>query len=438
MFLFEGTSINKKQIKALIATEEDSHTLDTPSESIVVPPNYTDEEMSAYSKSNHINVQNAPVDCINSFFELLDDDKEKSYISKIAQTYSKPTPIQSCAVSYILQQRDTLCIAPTGSGKTLVYVLGGILQLMRKNNLNSSTTKMLIVVPTKELMIQIKSYIQKYFEITVGMIDKLHKYKQPILVSTPLLLVRAIDNKQVTLDLDVFVMDEADKLLNKQFIKDIQHIHKNLKTKQVIMTSATFPHDLELIAKMMMHDAIRVTVGNRGANVNIDQKLVYCGNTQGKLLEMKNMILEGIKPPILIFVNDVDSGRKLFRELKNEIVKLGILHAFLTPQQRKQVMSKFIAGDIWVLITSDVLSRGIDMDIEMVINYDAPVDSKTYIHRIGRTGRQRKGYAITFYTNYDIDSMKKIVNVMKETGMTIPAHLLQVQHNKKRKTINKE
>eukprot|EP00835_Amoeboradix_gromovi_P005900 NODE_610_length_6054_cov_0.409908.p3 type:complete len:438 gc:universal NODE_610_length_6054_cov_0.409908:267-1580(+) len=435
MFLFEGTSINKKQIKQC---KNNGSKLSPLLSKVAVVHNieqnqkFTQEEMVEYSKENHINIQNAPIHCIKSYSELVRGEVELAIISKILDKYSAPTPIQRSAIHYILKNRDTLCIAPTGSGKTLVYVLGGILQLVRNNSILSDTTKMLIVVPTKELMIQIKSYIQQHFDVSVGMIDKLHKYKQAILVSTPLLLVRAIDNNQVTLDLDVFIMDEADKLLNKQFISDIQHIHKNLKAKQVIMTSATFPHDLEVIAKMMMHDSIRITVGNRGANRNITQKMIYCGNAQGKLLQMKNMILDGIKPPILIFVNDVDSGRKLYRELENKIMKLGILHAYLTPQQRKQVMSKFIAGDIWVLISSDVLSRGIDINIEMVINYDAPVDNKTYIHRIGRTGRQREGHAVTFYTNADIDNIKKIVNVMKETGMEVPEHLLHVQHKKRK------
>ena len=434
MFLFAGTTIQKKQLKQENKSDvKEKGKVSVDIENVVIPEAFTIDEMTLFSKSNHINVQNAPIHCIKSYFELVDNEEERQFLTKIVANYSSPTPIQSTAISYILQKRDTLCIAPTGSGKSLVYVLGGVLQLFRNNHISSNSTKMLVLVPTKELMIQIKSYIQKYFDVNVGMIDKLHKYKQPILICTPLLLVRAIDNKQVKLDLDVFIMDEADKLLNKQFSKDIQHIHKHLKSKQVIMTSATFSHDLELIAKMMMHDAIRVTVGNRGANPNIEQKMVFCGNAQGKLLEMKNMILDGIKPPILIFVNDIDSGRKLYKELKNEILNLDILHAYKTPQQRKQIMSKFINGELWVLITSDVLSRGIDMDVEMVINYDVPLDSKTYIHRIGRCGRQRKGYAITFYTTADIEHLKKIVNVMKESGIKVPDHLLEVEHYKKRK-----
>ncbi len=409
MFLFEG--INCKKTTTVEEIKETTEEL---------------VDMTLYMKQHRINFNNSDPVCCRQFSELLHANEEE-LVDKIVSTYIKPSPIQSAALPVVLSKRDVLCIAPTGSGKTLVYALGGLLNVYRNNHFDSKSTKMLIIVPTKELMIQIKHYIQSYFDISTSTIDKLHTYKNVVLVSTPLILLRAIENKQVELDLDVLVIDEADKLLNKQFIKDIQVIHKHLKTKQTIMTSATFPQDLEVIAKMMMHDTVRITVGNRSANSNITQTLKYCGSKQGKLLELKNMVIEGIKPPLLVFVNDSDTARKLYKSFKNEILNVEVLHAYKTPQQRKMVMQRFKDGDIWVLITTDVLARGIDLEIALVVNYDVPIDHKTYIHRIGRTGRQKKGHALTFYTDMDISKLKKIVNVMKESGNVVPDHLMQLK-----------
>ena len=163
------------------------------------------------------------------------------------------------------------------------------------------------------------------------------------------------------------------------------------------------------MAHSIMKDPLRIIIGHKEAASNtIDQKLVFTGNEQGKLLAIRQMIQQGeFKPPIIIFYNQSLELKALFHELLYDRLNVDVIHAERTPKQREEVIKRFKNGDIWVLITTDVLARGVDFKgVNLVINYDVPQSAQAYVHRIGRTGRGGKaGKAVTF-------SPKKMIKLL--------------------------
>ena len=186
------------------------------------------------------------------------------------------------------------------------------------------------------------------------------------------------------------------------------------------MFSATIPSGVEEMAHSIMKDPIRVIIGHKeAASTTIDQKLVFTGNEEGKLLAIRQMVQNGeFKPPIIIFLQSITRAKALFHELVYDKLNVDVIHAERTPKQRDEVIKRFKNGDIWVLITTDVLARGVDFKgVNLVINYDVPQSAQAYVHRIGRTGRGgRAGRAVTFFTKEDDKAVKPIINVMKQSG----------------------
>ena len=194
--------------------------------------------------------------------------------------------------------------------------------------------------------------------------------------------------------------------------------------------SATLgPFVLEL-ASGFLRDAVHVTVGkeNTGAS-SIDQKLTFCGSEEGKLLAMRQLIQQGLRPPVLLFVQSVDRAKALFRELVFDGINVEAIHADKTQAQREDIIRQFRIGDIWVLICTDLMARGVDFKgVQMVINYDLPQSAVSYIHRIGRTGRAgKKGTAVTFFTEDDLPRLRSIANVVRQSGCAVPDWMLSIK-----------
>ena len=247
--------------------------------------------------------------------------------------------------------------------------------------------------------------------------------KYDIIVSTPLRLIDVV--KQGNMDLskiEQLIIDEADKLFDHGFAEQTDEILThctNPKIRKSIF-SATIPSSVEEMAHSIMKDPLRIIIGHKEAASNtIDQKLVFTGNEQGKLLAIRQMIQQGeFKPPIIIFLQSITRAKALFHELLYDRLNVDVIHAERTPKQREEVIKRFKNGDIWVLITTDVLARGVDFKgVNLVINYDVPQSAQAYVHRIGRTGRGGKaGKAVTFFTKEDDKAIKPILNVMKQSG----------------------
>lgn len=362
--------------------------------------------------------------------------------------FIEPTAIQCESIPICLNNRDLIGCAPTGSGKTLAFLIPLIQAIttpeLKKKSLKESkkskkakrAIRGLIISPTNELAVQIFQELEtltKGLKLTVGILSKqlankinnkiIDSSKYDILVSTPLRLIDTIKNENIDLSgVEQLVIDEADKLFDQGFVEQTDDIlsnctHTKLRTS---MFSATIPSGVEEMANSILKDPVRVIIGHKeAASSTIDQKLVFTGSEEGKLLAIRQMIQNGeFKPPLIIFLQSITRAKALFHELIYDKLNVDVIHAEKTPKQRDEVIKRFKNGDIWVLITTDVIARGVDFKgVNMVINYDVPQSAQAYVHRIGRTGRGGKvGKAVTFFTKEDDMSVKPIINVMKQSG----------------------
>lgn len=381
----------------------------------------------------------------------------------IENHFTEPTPIQSECLPLALNNRDIIACAPTGSGKTLAFLVPLIQQVI--DGKKREGLKCLIISPTKELANQIytecyklthKIYLGKKKPLQVALLSNslgaklknkvVNDKKFDILVTTPLRLIDIV--AQGALDLSSvkhLVFDEADKLFDKTFVEQTDDIlaactDPNL---QKSIFSATIASNIEEIAHSIMMDPVRVIIGHKeGANNDIEQKLIFCGNEEGKLIAIRQLVQTGeFKPPILIFLESVTRAKALYHELMYDGMNIDVIHAERTPVQRQKIIENFKSGELWCLICTDVLARGIDFKgVNLVINYDVPSTARAYVHRIGRTGRGgRQGKAITFYTKQDALTIKPVINVLKQSGGSVPEWMDNISHITKRQkeTIKK-
>lgn len=409
-------------------------------EEIAEPVISTEEEATKLRKFNKVNVTGSDIPLpIGSFDDLISRSNmnRKLLSNLVASGYSEPTSIQCEAIPAALEGRDVIACAPTGSGKTLAYLIPMVQAL-----LSSPTSKKnygirgIVIAPTNELATQIYQTLSplcRGSNLTTSLLSKqvankisssiISANKFHILICTPLRLIDLVKKEAVDLSkVEHLIIDEADKLFDHGFVQQTDEIlsHCTLATRRTSMFSATIPSGVEEMAKSIMKDQIRIIVGHKeAASSTIDQKLVFTGNEEGKLLAIRQMIQQGeFKPPIIIFLQSIPRAKALFHELIYDKLNVEVIHAERTPKQRDEAIKRFKNGDAWVLITTDVLARGVDFKgVNLVINYDVPQTSQAYVHRIGRTGRGgREGKAVTFFTKEDKQAIKPVLNVMKQSG----------------------
>jgi ATP-dependent RNA helicase DDX52/ROK1 len=259
------------------------------------------------------------------------------------------------------------------------------------------------------------------------------KFTIDILISTPLRLVHAIQNENFKLDnVRHLILDEADKLLEIGFLDQVDEILAACSYPKIkkALFSATISSGVEELAKTFMKDPIRVVIGSKNAATSlITQKLLYVGQEEGKIIAIRQLIQGGMKPPVLLFVQSIDRARDLFKELIYDGINVDVIHSGRSKAQRDLIISNFRCGKIWVLITTELMARGIDFKgVNLVINYDFPQTAESYIHRIGRTGRAgRSGESVTYFTKDDLPYLKTIVNVMKQSGCDVPEWMLKLK-----------
>jgi ATP-dependent RNA helicase DDX52/ROK1 len=230
--------------------------------------------------------------------------------------------------------------------------------------------------------------------------------------------VHALKVESIKLDkVQQIVLDEADRLLDLGFLDQVDDIfaactHSSI---QKSLFSATISSGVEELAKSFMMDPLRIVIGAKNAATDtIDQKLLYVGQEEGKLIAIRQLIQEGVRPPVLIFVQSIDRAKELFHELVYDGINVDVIHSERTQLQRDAIIENFRLGKIWVLIATELMARGIDFKgVNMVINYDFPQSVASYIHRIGRTGRAgRRGEAITYFTKEDGIYLKRYLELM--------------------------
>ncbi|KAG5496116.1 hypothetical protein JKF63_02417 [Porcisia hertigi] len=353
-----------------------------------------------------------------------------------ARQHKVPTPIQMQAIPSLIHHRDVLACAPTGSGKTIAF-LTPLFALLKAPD-PSSSVRALIVTPTVELAQQIEREAfllmkgQRWRFVQHGQTTK----NKDIFIATPGRIVSLLEQKLLDLGhVQYLVFDEGDRLWDSKtdFLTVIDKILTacTSPSKVISLFTATLSERVETAARSVMGaDPVRIIVrGRRSANTRVKQRLVFCGNELGKVVAMRNLVREGITPPVLVFVQSVERSKELYEEIRAAGLHMAIMHAKMTVEQREETVLQFRLGKIWILVTTELLARGIDFkNVGTVINFDFPATVDSYIHRVGRTGRAGKeGVAITFFTEDDKERLPPIAKVMQESGNDVEDWMLDIK-----------
>jgi superfamily II DNA/RNA helicase len=331
--------------------------------------------------------------------------------------YENATPVQISAIPAILEGRDLIASAQTGTGKTAAFLLPVIEKLMAMPHDNQ--VKAMVIVPTRELALQIDqqmegfSYYTNVSSIAIyggtdGTVFSREKQAltegADLIVCTPGRLMAHMNMGYIKFpELKFLILDEADRMLDMGFNEDILKIISYLpKQRQNLMFSATMPSKIRHLVKQILNNPVEISIAMSKPAEKILQKAYVVYDTQ-KIPLIKMLLKETVMKRVLIFCSTKEKTRQLYHELKKTGIKAEEIHSTLEQAARENVINRFKSGDIPVLVATDIVSRGIDIeDIDMVINYDVPHDAEDYIHRIGRTARaSAEGTAVTFINERD-------------------------------------
>lgn len=346
--------------------------------------------------------------------------------------YTKTTPIQAASIPKLLDGRDLLGIAQTGTGKTASFSLP-ILQRLHLSNqkAKSKHIRSLIITPTRELASQINQSLIKYgsnlnlkSDVVFGgvsiepQIKKLSKGLD-ILVATPGRLIDLMVNGHIKLNqVEILVLDEADRMLDMGFINDIKRIIKVVpKTKQTVFLSATMPKDILNLANSLLVKPVKIEITPEQKTVEkIDQKLNWVKNSNKPLL-LKNILTNTDITSALIFTRTKRGANHVVEHLEKSSISSSAIHGNKSQNAREKALQSFKEGKVKVLVATDIAARGIDIPhVSHVINYNLPEDPENYVHRIGRTARAgRKGVSISFCDQNEIKLLQSIEKFIKQT-----------------------
>ena len=336
------------------------------------------------------------------------------------------TPVQEKCIPEILEGHDVLGVAQTGTGKTAAYLLP-VLSKLDDGGYPKDAINCVIMSPTRELAQQIDQamqgfgyYLQDVSSVAVYGGNDGNRYDQElkslrmgadVVIATPGRLITHISLGNVDLSkVSFFILDEADRMLDMGFSEDINTIASKLpKTCQTIMFSATMPEKIEELAKALLKDPVEIKLAVSKPAEKIKQEAYVCYETQ-KMTIIKDIFKAGDMKRVIVFSGSKMKVKQLAAALQQIGINCGAMHSDLEQAERDEILYKFKTGQIDVLVATDIVARGIDIDdIAMVINFDVPHDPEDYVHRIGRTARaQRDGVAITFVAEDEISSFKQI------------------------------
>jgi len=349
--------------------------------------------------------------------------------------YEYPTTIQKRAIPLVLAKSDIFATAQTGTGKTAAFALP-ILQKLRKP-LEHKEVRVVILSPTRELSIQIYEDILAYSKhmkintmILVGGKDletQKRKLREgvDILIATPGRLLEHIESGLSLNSVEIMVLDEADRMLDMGFTKDIRKIHPLLpKRHQTLLFSATFSEKVRKLSKLILTKPAFIETAKKNTTVDTINQVAYMVDTQRKAELLAYLIGSRNFPQVLVFTKTKVSADELIIELKKDGLKCGIIHGDKTKANRLKTLTQFKEGVFRVLVATDIASRGLDIEnLPYVINYELPSIAEDYVHRVGRTGRAgRQGEAITLidiYEKYDIRDIERLI------GQKIPQETVE-------------
>ncbi|MCP4438219.1 MAG: DEAD/DEAH box helicase [Aureispira sp.] len=345
--------------------------------------------------------------------------------------YINPTPIQEEAIPLILKKNDILGCAQTGTGKTAAFAIPTIQHIVQseENQRGKPVVKSLIVTPTRELAIQIDDNIRAYSKYTKlrhtvifggvkqgAQVDKLRRGVH-ILVATPGRLLDLIGQGFISLkSVEVFILDEADRMLDMGFIHDIKKLLKLLPTnRQSLFFSATMPKNIVELSRKILRNPKKIEVSPVSSTAETIQQYLYYTNRTTK----RDLLLHLLKDPemdqVLLFARTKRGADRVAKNLKSRNINAGAIHGDKSQNQRQKTLKQFKAKSIRVLVATDIAARGIDIDtLRYVVNYEIPNLPETYVHRIGRAGRAGKeGISISLCEpeeNAYIRDIQKLIN----------------------------
>jgi len=352
-----------------------------------------------------------------------------------AEGYTIPTPIQEQAIPVILQGKDVFGCAQTGTGKTAAFAIP-IIQILYpkiKNNKGFKYIKALVLTPTRELATQIDESFASYSKHTglkhdvvfggVSQFPQVASLKNgtDVLIATPGRLLDLMNQGYVNLeDLQFFVLDEADRMLDMGFIHDIKKIIKHLpKERQTLFFSATLPPQISTLAHSLLHHPVKIEVTPVSTTAeNVEQSIYMVAKNDKSSLLVHLLQEKGINRT-LVFTRTKHGADKIARHLNHANIRAEALHGNKSQNARERALDNFKSGRLKVLVATDIASRGIDIDdLSHVINFDLPNIPETYVHRIGRTGRAgNNGIAFSFC---DSEERAYLKDINKITAQSIP------------------
>lgn len=347
--------------------------------------------------------------------------------------YTQPTPIQQQAIPHVLQGKDLLGCAQTGTGKTAAFAIPVLQQLSNTAGNRQKHISCLVLTPTRELAIQIGENFSAYGKylnlkhtvifggVPQGKQTQALRAGVDILIATPGRLLDLVQQRYIDLSqISILVLDEADRMLDMGFIHDVKRVLAKVPEKrQTLFFSATMPPEIQKLSDSILHQPAKVTVTPVSSTVEIIQQSIYFTDKK----EKKNLLIHLLKDNgitrSLVFTRTKHGADKLVKELEKNRINAAAIHGNKSQNARQRALTDFKNNKVRVLVATDIAARGIDIDeLPHVVNYDLPEVPETYVHRIGRTGRAgADGVAVAFCDSEEMDYLKGIQKVI---GMKIP------------------
>jgi ATP-dependent RNA helicase RhlE len=343
--------------------------------------------------------------------------------------YEWPTPIQAQAIPLVMKGRDVMGLAQTGTGKTAAFTLPIVDRLID----GPRRTRALVLTPTRELCVQVEESVRKYArnaELEVLSVyggvpldpqEKKLRAGVDIVVATPGRLIDHLERQNVVFDdLEVLVLDEADRMLDMGFAPQINRVVAEIPSyRQTLLFSATMPPEVEALARKYLRKPVVVQVGRRSSAASTVTHAVYPVPRDRKSALLAQLLKAEALDSVLVFTRTKHGADRVVRHLERENIESTAMHADKTQPQRTRALEDFKSGKVRVLVATDIAQRGLDISgITHVVNYDVPQQAEDYVHRIGRTGRAAKeGDAFTFMAPDEIAMVRQIERVI---GQPIP------------------
>lgn len=376
------------------------------------------------------------------------------------QGYEKPSPIQEQAIPAVLAGKDVMAAAQTGTGKTAGFTLPLLAGLLDGERVKANQVRALILTPTRELAAQVQESVEKYGAnmplrslVVYGGVKinpQMQKLRRgvDILVATPGRLLDLYQQNAIRFkQLEVLVLDEADRMLDMGFIHDIKQILRLLPAKrQNLLFSATFSDDIRALAQGLVKDPVEISVNPRNSTAEKIEQVLYEVDKSKKTALLSHLITNNSWQQVLVFVKTKHGANRLVQKLSARGIGSAAIHGNKSQGARTKALAQFKDNEIKVLVATDIAARGIDIDqLPYVINFDLPHVSEDYVHRIGRTGRAgNNGQAISFVCQEEFKLLKDIERVIKmliprktepgfEPGQPLPESVLDTRPKKIKK-----